>query len=60
MILSQDLLSLTCATTAARSNTQRFPELKKIIYTVSGSPADLFIGNGFADADVHFINNSMA
>jgi hypothetical protein len=60
LILSKDLLSLACATTAARSNTQRFPELKKIIHTVGGSPADLFVGNGFADADVHLINNSTA
>jgi hypothetical protein len=52
-MLSQDFPRLTRATTATGTDTQGIPQLQKIVHAVGGSLADLFISNGFADADVH-------
>lgn len=47
------LLGEVCAATATGADAECFSQLMETIGAVGGCPADLFIGNGFADADVH-------
>jgi hypothetical protein len=55
--LPQNRLGLIGAAAAVRRNAQDFPELVEIIHTVSCSPADLLVGDGVADTDVHKFKN---
>jgi hypothetical protein len=59
-MLLQYFLRMIRATAAARADTERFPELIQIVRTVGRSPSDLFIGNCFADTNVHLVSNSTA
>jgi len=52
-MLKQDFLRLIRATATSRANAQRFSELIQIVRAVGRSPANLFVSNGFADANVH-------
>lgn len=55
--LSENRLGLIGAHAAARGDAQLRSKLIEVIYTAGRSAADLLVGDGFADADVHKFNN---
>jgi len=49
----ENLLSGAGTGTATGSHPQVLPQLYQVIDAAGGSPADLLVGNGFADTHVH-------
>jgi len=56
----ENRLGFVCTRPAARGNAKRVTQLVQVVATLRRGAANLFIGYGLADADVHVFNTLSA